>query len=53
MKQAYTKGFSTEFKFQILKLMVDNYKQLDNNKQTEFYQEKVNRVIEKFPNIDK
>lgn len=53
LKQAYTKGFSAEFKFQILKLMVDNYKQLGDNKQTEFYQEKVNRVLEKFPNIEK
>ena len=53
LKQAYTKGFSAEFKFQILKQMVDNNKQLGDNKQTEFYQEKVNRVLEKFPNFDK
>ena len=53
LKQAYTKGFSAEFKFQILKLMLANNKQLGDNKEIEFYQEKINRVLEKFPEIDK
>jgi hypothetical protein len=53
LKQAYIKGSSAEFKFQILKLMDDNYKQLGDSKQAEVYQEKVNRVIERFPNIEK
>lgn len=53
LKQAYVKGVSAEFKFQILKLMVDNYKQLGDNKQAEVYQEKVNKVLEKFPNFAK
>ncbi len=53
LKQAYVNGVSAEFKFQILKLMVGNYKQLGDNKQADVYQEKVNKVIEKFPNFVK
>lgn len=53
LKQAYINGGSAEFKFQILKLIVENYKQLGDNKQVEVYQEKLNRVIEKFPSFAK
>ena len=53
LKQAYTKSISADTKFQILKLVSDNYRQLGDNKHADIYQEKANQFIDKNPNIQK
>ncbi len=50
---AYTVETSNEFKFQILKLTVEVYKKLGDNRALKIYQDKVNVMLENYPDIEK
>ena len=53
LKLAYVKANSKEFKFQILKMTAENYKKSGDKNGWQTYQNKVNAILAKFPEIKK
>ena len=53
LKLSYVKASSMEFKFQILKVIAENYKKSGDNKGWQTYQDKVNAILATFPDIEK
>jgi hypothetical protein len=53
LKLAYAKANSKEFKYQILKMTAENCKKSGDNRGWQTYQDKVNAILSKFPDIEK
>ncbi len=52
LKQAFNAGRSVEFKFRVMKLLMENYRALGNVNLAESYKTKLDKILEEFPEID-
>lgn len=53
LQDAYMKGTSGKFKFQVLKLVAETYRRMGDTSSAALYDEKVKRALQNIPDIDK
>jgi hypothetical protein len=51
LKQAFNEGFSVEFKFHVMKLLMENYRALGDIKLADSYKSKLDKILEEFPDL--